>query len=230
MDYWICCEFLNRIINHAEIACILLTTSGRGLKTSSHKGFVGFYWYNLNPSTLACATHVGILQDIGHNPSPLEGEGRISWRQRSLEIRVRGITSQPSNARMNGNRHAEFISASYQPSASISYWQGPETRLALNGYAYAFILCSACSGRQFINNKKKPHKVASFNGGVDNARFELAKTQAGIKKEPTKEALNFNGGADTYRFKLLVVSYMKYLLTPNAYRICSLIEKLGLIV
>ena len=29
--------------------------------------------------------------------------------------------------------------------ATTCHWKGPETRLALNGYAYAFILCSACS-------------------------------------------------------------------------------------
>ena len=50
-----------------------------------------------------------------------------------------------------------------------------------------------------------------------------------IKKEPRK-ALDLNGGADASRFELLVVSYMKHLLTPNAYRICSLIEKLGVIL
>ena len=62
-----------------------------------------------------------------------------------------------------------------------------------------------------------------------NSTIELAETQAGIKKEPTKEALNVNGGVDAYRFELLVVSYIKHLLTPKTYKICNLIEKLNLL-
>ena len=47
---------------------------------------------------------------------------------------------------------------------------------------------------------KKPHKVASFNGGADDARFELF-----IKK------------------------YINHLFTPNVDKICSLIEKLSIV-
>ena len=39
----------------------------------------------------------------------------------------------------------------------------------------------------------------------ENTRLELAETQAGIKKEPTKEALNLNGGNDEARLGLLAV-------------------------
>ena len=63
-----------------------------------------------------------------------------------------------------------------------------------------------------------------------NSTIELAETQAGIKKEPTNKALNLNGGADASRFELLVVSYMKHLLTPNTYKICNLIEKLCVVM
>ena len=38
----------------------------------------------------------------------------------------------------------------------------------------------------------------------ENTRFELAETQAGIKKEPTKEALNLNGGNDEARTRDLM--------------------------
>lgn len=62
-----------------------------------------------------------------------------------------------------------------------------------------------------------------------NPTIELAESQAGIKKEPVKKALNLNGGTDTYRFELLAASYMKHLLTPKAYKICNLIEKLNLL-
>ena len=37
-----------------------------------------------------------------------------------------------------------------------------------------------------------------------NSTIELAKTQAGIKKEPTKEALNLNGGNDEARTRDLM--------------------------
>ena len=37
-----------------------------------------------------------------------------------------------------------------------------------------------------------------------NTRFELTETQAGIKKEPTKEALNLNGGNDEARTRDLM--------------------------
>ena len=48
------------------------------------------------------------------------------------------------------------------------------------------------------------------------------------KKSPN--GLFFNGGADAYRFELLVNRFTKHLLTPNAYRTCSLIEKLRLVM
>ena len=38
----------------------------------------------------------------------------------------------------------------------------------------------------------------------ENTRFELAETQAGIKKEPTNEALNLNGGNDEARTRDLM--------------------------
>lgn len=41
-------------------------------------------------------------------------------------------------------------------------------------------------------------------GYSENARFELAETQAGIKKEPTNEALNLNGGNDEARTRDLM--------------------------
>ena len=37
-----------------------------------------------------------------------------------------------------------------------------------------------------------------------NSTIELAETQAGIKKEPTKEALNLNGGTDEARTRDLL--------------------------
>ena len=37
-----------------------------------------------------------------------------------------------------------------------------------------------------------------------NSTIELAETQAGIKKEPTKEALNLNGGNDEARTRDLM--------------------------
>lgn len=36
-----------------------------------------------------------------------------------------------------------------------------------------------------------------------NSAIERVETQAGIKKEPTKEALNLNGGTDEARLGLL---------------------------
>lgn len=37
-----------------------------------------------------------------------------------------------------------------------------------------------------------------------SSTIELAETQAGIKKEPTKEALNLNGGTDEARTRDLL--------------------------
>ena len=41
-------------------------------------------------------------------------------------------------------------------------------------------------------------------GHSKNARFELAETQSGIKKEPSKKALNLNGGNDEARTRDLL--------------------------
>lgn len=41
-------------------------------------------------------------------------------------------------------------------------------------------------------------------GHSKNARFELAETQSGIKKEPSKKALNLNGGTDEARTRDLL--------------------------
>jgi hypothetical protein len=51
-----------------------------------------------------------------------------------------------------------------------------------------------------------------------------------IKKNSANKVINSHGGADAYRFELLVIRYMKNLLTPSAYRICDLIEKLGVVM
>lgn len=58
--------------------------------------------------------------------------------------------------------------------------------------------------------------------------IELTETQAGIKKEPTNEALNLNGGVDAHRFELFK-KYLFDLLTPETAKICSMIEKLELV-
>ena len=58
-----------------------------------------------------------------------------------------------------------------------------------------------------------------------NSTIELAESQAGIKKEPTKEALNSNGGTDAYRFELFE-RYYNHLRTNDSKKICYLINKL----
>ena len=53
--------------------------------------------------------------------------------------------------------HPEFISGSIQNPSHTQNWQDAETRLALNGYAYAFIPCSACSALHFNRHLPQIH-------------------------------------------------------------------------
>ena len=53
----------------------------------------------------------------------------------------------------------------------------------------------------------------------ENTGFELAETQADIKKEPTKEALNLNGWVDASRFKLLVQNFVSNLARYNKFKL-----------
>ena len=62
-----------------------------------------------------------------------------------------------------------------------------------------------------------------------NSTIELAETQAGIKKEPTKEALNLNGGVDASRFELFKKFYEHLNDTPTARKICYLISSLNMV-
>ena len=49
------------------------------------------------------------------------------------------------------------------------------------------------------------------------------------KKTLPKKCFN-NGGVDVARFELFITRFIKHLFTPNTAKICSMIEKLGLVV
>lgn len=65
-------------------------------------------------------------------------------------------------------------------------------------------------------------------GRSQNGRFELTKNQLGTKKEPSKKAPNFNGGVNDARFELFK-KFIFDLFLPETEKICDSIEKLILI-
>ena len=50
-----------------------------------------------------------------------------------------------------------------------------------------------------------------------------------LKKRYRKISL-LNGGVDAHRLELLVIRYINHLFTPSVYKICGLIEQLGVSV
>ena len=77
---------------------------------------------------------------------------------------------------------------------------------------------------QMINNTLHKNGKLKFCMVHYNALNKIKQT----KKSPN--GLFFNGGNDASMFELFVNRFIKHLLTPSAYRICDLIEKLSLIV
>ena len=145
-------------------------------------------------------------QDLLKNPTPSVKEqwkeNYNLWKEEKEALRIQQVSIDKaddnfyeiSNTIINfcKNAHNFFISATPSQKRTICEILG--SNFSANGKKLSITLHSVFN--DIIEaNKSQNHQPT---------RLELAETQAGIKKEPTKEALNLNGGTDEARTRDLL--------------------------